>query len=57
MAQKAQNNEFVEKGVETLGFSKSDNDKDRLHDKKIKMDYYQIKKERPQLDLRTIILI
>ena len=57
MAQGAQNNGFVGEWVGKLGFSLSNIDIDRLDDKKIKMDYYKMKKERLLQNPRTIVLI
>ena len=54
---RSQNNEFVEEWVEKLGFSWSNNELDKLDDKKIKMDNYKMKKERSRQNPRTIVLI
>ena len=47
----------VEEWVGKLGFSWSNNELDRLDDKKIKMDNCKMKKERPRRNLRTMVLI
>ena len=54
---KPKTKKFVEEWVGKLGFIWSNNELDRLDDKKIKLDNCKMKKERHRLNPRTMVLI